>query len=187
LVLVAVIAVGIYGLLRLLLVGGAVEPYCNEMGFFGSIRRVCYASLGPAERLLQQIYNVVATFLGIFLVGVFGIFGNVSITPRLLVGALLWFSLAVLGWAVMPRRTVALLALVLVTAALSVMLYRARNQTIGIMGVYATAGVGLAYLLERAREGGLRRAVSVGVVLLAVGVTLTHALELPRWLALLGS
>jgi hypothetical protein len=63
-----------------------------------------------------------------------------------LAGSAVWLLLAAVAWVRMPRRTLALLALVASSAVLSFNLYRSRNQVFGMLGLYIAAGLGLAYL-----------------------------------------
>jgi hypothetical protein len=142
---VALAAVTTYSILRLAIVAGAGGNYCNEMGFFGDVRNLCYHEVDASVRLAQHVYNVAATFVGILSPGFFASNGRVNIDPAQLAVSLIWLLLAVVGWTKTPRLTRVMLLLICFNALLSYVVYRSRDQIIGMMGLYATAGVGLGY------------------------------------------
>ncbi|MFN8451212.1 MAG: hypothetical protein U0521_22195 [Anaerolineae bacterium] len=60
------------------------------------------------------------------------------------------FLLAVVGFLRAPRRTLPLLGLIFLNAVLNFVIYRERNQLLGILGLYGAAGIGLAYVSQLA-------------------------------------
>jgi hypothetical protein len=157
------LAVGCYLLLRLFFGGSAVTGYCNEMGYFSTDSYVCYRDLDRLELAQRYLYHSVAAFFGTILPGLFS--GRGAIRPNLAVLAvsLGWFVFTLAGWLAQPRRTLPLLALVAFVAALSFVVYRDRNLVFGRVGLYLTAGVGLAYL---ARQGRRTRVGRIALVML---------------------
>ena len=145
------VAVVVYLGMRFGLAQGAGSQYCEEMGLFENVRYICYAELDGSGRLLQHFYNVSATAVGTLVPPLFDFFGafnslsklmSVAGIERLAFSALL-VALAAVGVPARPRQALPILALVAANAALSFMLYRPRNQLVGMVGVYAAAGLGL--------------------------------------------
>jgi hypothetical protein len=174
---VAVAAVTIYSVSRLAIVAGAGGDYCNEMGFFGDVRNFCYHEAEAPVRFGQHIYNVAATFLGILSPGLFASNGRLNIDPTLLAGSLIWLFLAVVGWTKAPRRTRLMLFLICFNAVLSYVVYRSRDQIIGMIGLYATAGVGLGYVLSWIRPRVGRQWLAAALVALLFWLPLQQAVE----------
>jgi hypothetical protein len=158
-----------YFLLRLVLAGGAARDYCQDIGFFSVMRHVCYGELAWGERLQLYLYNVVAMLVGTLVQGVYGSKGRLDITPQVLFPAINWLLLAAVGWAKLPRRTLPLLMLVLVGAAVSFSVYRPRNQIYGMMALYLSAGVGLAFVLSTVRQRVSSRWLAAAALPLVVG------------------
>jgi hypothetical protein len=141
-------AIAAYFALRFLLAGGALGDYCEDIGFFDTLRPVCYKELSWSERIPQYLYNQAAMLIGTLLRGVISSRGRVDVNLELLLPSLPWFLLAVVGWLRSPRRTLPLLVLIAANAAVSFAVYRTRNQIYGLIGLYVTASVGLTYLLS---------------------------------------
>jgi hypothetical protein len=169
-----------YALLRVLIVGGAAGSYCNEMGFFLSSRNVCYADLTLVDRLTQHAYNVGATLVGTLLPGILTGTGAVRVDSGLLPISVGWLCLAIVGWVGAPRRTLVMLCLILANSALSLMIYRERNQTFALMGFYASAGVGLSVLLAWSRTQLAGRVASIGAVTVLFGLLALHIPSVQR-------
>jgi hypothetical protein len=178
--LVAVASALTYALLRVLIVGGAAGSYCNEMGFFLSSRNVCYADLTLVDRLTQHAYNVGATLVGTLLPGILTGTGAVRVDSGLLPISVGWLCLAIVGWVGAPRRTLVMLCLILANSALSLMIYRERNQTFALMGFYASAGVGLSVLLAWSRTHFAGRVASIGAVTVLFGLLALHIPSVQR-------
>jgi hypothetical protein len=162
--LVGLGAIGAYFLLRLALAGGALRGYCEDVGFFWVERYVCYADLTWAERFQQYLYNAAAMFVGTLLPGLFGRTGILNANPPLLLPAAFWLLLAVVGWVRMPRQTLPWLGLIAFSALASFAIYRGRNQVFGMMGLYISAGVGLACVLSGAWRKTATRVLVVAAV-----------------------
>jgi hypothetical protein len=179
LLVITVGAVAAYGLMRLALAGGASPPYCEQMGFFGERRtEVCYDEVSFRFRVSQHVYNIGATLAGTLLPGLFeddGVLRSPSVISNLPLGELvrklalpgLVAVAAVVAWIRHTRATLPLLVLVVANATLSFMLYRDRNPLVGLIAVYASAGVTFAELLAGARASRAR-AVATAVAALAV-------------------
>jgi hypothetical protein len=163
---VAGVAIAYLGL-RLLLVSGAAGSYCTEMGFFTTHGEVCYRDLDLSRRLQQHLYNAGATVVGTAFPAIFTVVGTFRGVERGIgLAPAIWLGLAIVGWITAPRRTLPMLALILVVAGLSVMLYRGRNQLLALLGLYAAAGVGLAYLLALApRRPATRLLAALGLAI----------------------
>lgn len=139
----AVSALVAYAVLRVVLVSGANQRYCEDVGFFAVHRRVCSDS---PEWLAQVAYNIVATAIGSVFEGVFDQQGGLSPSlPRLLLSSAVVAS-AVLAWVSRERTARVGLGLVVFNAALSLMLYRTRNQPIALTGCAVAAGIGFEHL-----------------------------------------
>lgn len=146
-------ALGAYLVLRFGVAGGAAGSYCEDMGLFHRDRRVCYDTLGFGARVEQHLYNVGASFLGTFFPQLFSGDGVWLREPlRNFVPPVFVSALAAVGAVRKPRAALPLLSLVAANAILSFMVYRTRNQVVGMAGLYAAAGVGLWSLAPLARE-----------------------------------
>ena len=166
----AIGALAVYAALRLVLVSGASQRYCEDVGFFFGHRRVCSNS---PEWIAQVAYNVVATFLGSLFEGVFDSKGAVHLSvPRLLLSAVV-VAMAVGAWVSRDRTARVGLGLLVFNAALSLMLYRTRNQPIALTGVALAAGIGF----ERLRSLSEGRWTSLAAPSAAVLIALNAALH----------
>lgn len=175
----AVLAVLVYGVMRVVLAGGAGGEYCESMGYFTEHRAdLCYGALSTGERVSQHAYNSAASLVGTFQPHVFTESGVIQITSldrlREVAGkeGFLFHTgvavLALVGFLRLGRRSWPLLALIAANACLNLMLYRTRNQVIGIAAVYAASAVGGAWLLARLSASPARRLVARSAVAVAV-------------------
>jgi hypothetical protein len=153
-----------YFALRFIWAGGAIGNYCEDMGFFQEVRNVCFNDLNWTARVQQSAYNATAMFLGTFLPGLFARMGELRVRPEAIVFSSIWLALALVAWLKAPRATLPMLALILLAAVANFALYRSRNQIYGMMGLYTSFGVGVAFLLAWARQ---RRIVFVALVAIA--------------------
>jgi hypothetical protein len=196
LVAVALAALAVYTAMRALLpsdaalaaasVGGpnrgALE-ICDYIGFLGHGENVCYGDLDTVDRLLRWGWNAGATLIATFLPPLFTSYGAVLL-PDVLAGSLgeteayPGFSIASLiiplfvsvsafvGLRRYPRAVLPLFVLIVVNAALNFLLFRYRNQVVGLVGLYAAAAVGLpvvaSELLGRARAFARRSRALTG-------------------------
>lgn len=158
-------SLAVYATLRLVLAGGGVGPYCEEMAFFGEHVRRCF-DVTSAGSWGQSLYNVMAAAAATPLRGLFDEFGAPAITPDRLAIACLITLVAVIGLIRGPR-SVALLALVMVFAAiLNFPIFRERNLLVGAAAMAVLVGIGLARWSELVVSSRRRRALHVIVVLL---------------------
>src|SRR5262249_16074248 len=110
---------------------GATALYCEYMGYFFSVRKVCYDGIN-ATGLGQMTYNVVATAIGPVLPGVLDPVGRIAPAPIKLLASVGFLAIAVLGWRRGPK-TLRLASLVIVAnTLLNFMLYNGRNQIISV-------------------------------------------------------
>ena len=140
----AAVAAGVaYALLRIEFAGGATARYCEEMGYFFTLRDVCFDGVHAAV-VKQATYNVVATGVGSILPGVFSTEGQVAIAPRWVAKSVVWLAVMAFGWWKGPTPTRMTLLVVVFNAALSFMLYRDRNHLVALCAFGIAVGVGLA-------------------------------------------
>lgn len=150
----------VYAGLRLGFAGGANAAYCEYMGYFSVVRKVCYDGF-DATGLTQMAYNVSATGIGTVLPGLFSADGKIGLAPFRLVASAGWLAVAVLGWRKGPRLSRLTGLVMLVNTALSFMLYQGRNQIAAVCVLGIVIGVGLTCaerLLQARPAGGLLRA-----------------------------
>ncbi len=141
----AAIAAGVtYALLRIGFAGGATARYCEEMGYFLTVRQVCFDGV-HSEVVKQAAYNVAATGVGSILPGVFAEWGEVGIAPRWVATSAVWLAAAALGWSKGSTPVMRMTLLVVAfNAALSFVIYRDRNHLVALCALGIAVGVGLA-------------------------------------------
>lgn len=140
----AVVAVAAYGALRLTLAGGALAPYCQDMGFFFTLRHNrCLDGVDGAS-IAQMTYNVAATAVGSTLRGLLDSDGRIGLARLSVLMSAAWLCAVVAGWVRHRRASRLGLSILLANAALSVLLYQPRNQVVAICGIGIAAGLGLA-------------------------------------------
>lgn len=162
---------------RVVFAGGAVTPYCEDMGFFHSVDVRCIDPLAPAASALQMAYNAGATVVGTLVPGLLGEEGALGIDRPRVVRALVVLGIAGLGWRAGGPVARLLLLVPLLNGALSFMLYRDRNQLIGAAAVAIAAGLGMALGAPAANPRlnlALRRA-ALGLVALVIAIRIADA------------
>lgn len=163
----ALLAAAGYAVLRLLVVGSIVQPYCEEMYFFGSVRDVCIEVTQPSS-FPQLAYNAAATLVNLPLLGLLsGAGAPIFSESRLLAG----FVLTALAIAALARgaHVGRLLALIVVANALiSVMIYRDRNQLVGACAMAILAGVGWPIAMRMLSNRPARLAAAAALVAVIV-------------------
>jgi len=138
-------AFAVYAVARWTLAAGATQLYCEYMGYFTSVRKVCYNGL-DATSLGQMTYNVVATGIGTVLPGLLQADGQIGLAPMRLAVSAAWLLVAWFGWR-QGTWIGKLAALVLIgNTGLNFMIYTARNQLIGVCALGLVIGVGVAAL-----------------------------------------
>ena len=176
LVAVAVAAVTVYAGMRALLpadpaqaaVGGAgysALDKCDYIGFLGHGENVCYGDLDLIDRLLRWGWNAGATLVATFVPPLFTGYGALLLpdvlagplgedypgfASRKLILPLLVSVCAFVGLRRHPRAVAPLFALIVANAALNFLLFRDRNQVVGLIGLYAAAAVGMPVLASAA-------------------------------------
>jgi hypothetical protein len=141
----AMAALSIYAALRIAGAHGALGAYCEDMGYLFTTSEHC---VNPATLTLQpqMLYNVVASTTAMFMSGLFSYEGQVQIVAyRVLIGVV-FCALALIAVARKEPALRIAAVLPLAVGALSFMLFRPRNQLIGIAGVAILAGAGLSLL-----------------------------------------
>jgi hypothetical protein len=166
-VVVAVVgAVVAYAALRWGVVGGTTGDYCEDMGYFDQLRRVCFGHnqgegavllTGGAE-LAQHAYNMGAAFLGTFFPFLFTGKGSLtsSVSVPLVVWSLIVTGLAIVAWVRIPRAALPFLALIVANSLLSVASYRERNLVVAVTGLYGAAGLGAVQAAQWLRSRDVR-------------------------------
>lgn len=150
---------------------GALDG-CEYIGFLGHGENVCYGELDVVDRLLRWGWNAGATLVATFLPPLFtgqgalllpdvlaGPLGEAETYPgfsiRSLILPLFISACALVGLRRYPRAVLPLFVLIVANAALSFLLFRDRNQVVGMVGLYTAAAVGLPLVasesLTRAR------------------------------------
>jgi hypothetical protein len=161
-------------------VGAVMQPYCEEMYFFGTARDVCLEVTNPAS-VPQLVYNAAATFVNLPLLGLLSGAGEPIFAESRLATGLLFSGLA-LAAIVKGSRVSWLFALVAVAnAALSVMIYRERNQLAGACALAILAGLGwgpVAATLSSRRARTAMLTVVTGLIL--TQAALARALVIER-------
>jgi hypothetical protein len=159
-------AVLAYTVLRWGVVGGTTGDYCEDMGYFDQVRRVCFGHnrvggavllTGSAE-LAQHAYNIGAAFLGTFLPFLFTGKGalTTSVSIPLAVWSLIVTSLAVVACVRIPRAALPFLALIVANSLLSLASYRERNLVVAVTGLYGAAGLGAVEVAGWLRSRNVR-------------------------------
>jgi hypothetical protein len=136
-------ACAVYAIARWSIPAGATQLYCEYMGYFGSVRKVCYNGL-DATGLSQMTYNVVATGVGTLLPGLLTADGQVAIAPMRLAVSAAWLALAWVGWrqGTWVGRVAGLV--IAGNTALNFMIYTSRNQLLGVCAFGLVVGIGVA-------------------------------------------
>jgi hypothetical protein len=170
----------IYVALRMTIVGAIVQPYCEEMYFFGAARDVCIDASNPSS-FAQMAYNAAATIVNLPLLGLLSGSGQPIFAESRLVTGVLCTGLAIFAVAKrrgMPRM---LLLIPLANGLLSVMIYRDRNQLAGACALAILAGIGLDLALQFRLPRLVRTAMLAAIIaLVAAQAGLARALVAER-------
>jgi hypothetical protein len=170
-----------YAVLRWGVVGGTTGDYCEDMGYFDEVRRVCFGHTRGAGAVLltggaevaQHGYNIGAAFVGTLLPFLFtgkgSLGGGVSIP--LAVWSVLVTGLAMVAWVRAPRSALPFLALIIANSLLSLALYRERNVVIAVAALYAAAALGAVEAAGWLRSRNVR-VEQLGVAAGALGLAL---------------
>lgn len=145
LMLVGAAVAVVYAGLRMWAAGGATGLYCEDMGYFREVYPAC-VDLLTGQGLPQLAYNVAANAVGIAVQGVLADPGVIQIDPMRLALGLAGFSLAAAGVMFGDRRLLLLALVPLFNALLGAMLYRHRNQLVGVCAMAVAGGIGLSLL-----------------------------------------
>lgn len=163
----------VYAGLRVMAAGGATGLYCEDMGYFNQTYEACVDPL-TGQGLGQLTYNVVANAVGIAVQGIFDNEGMIQVEPRRLALGLTMFALAMVG-VVFGDLRLRLLALVPVfNALLGAMLYRHRNQLVGVCAMTVAVGIGLSLLHAPAFVGAARRQFAGAVLATLIALAALH-------------
>ncbi len=165
---VACAAAVVYFAMRFFLASGATGEYCEVEGYFWQSAQVCFDENSGISALPQLIYNIVATFIGTFLPGLFNGDGRLAdfaaISPRYLFYSACFAGFAL--YAVFRSSYEARLAILLVAcnAILSFLLFRHRNHMVAEIGLYIASGIGLAEALRLCEGARWRRAMRLAIL-----------------------
>ena len=186
------VAVAVYTGLRLGATGGVSRDFCENMGYFTQLRPdpTCLSSLSTEVRVKQHLYNVGAGLVGIVFPSLFsydGVWEPYAREKYKLAVSMAVFLLALFGLARRPRETIPFLALWVANAALLFFLYRSRNQVVGMIGIYTSAGIGAGELtrlakshLRHARLAVAGAALLIGAWLVFIGLESSDRLRTVR-------
>jgi hypothetical protein len=176
----ASIAAATYIVVRLAVVGVIVQPYCEEMYFFGSARDVCVDVLQPSS-WPQLAYNAAATLINLPLLGLFSGVGAPILAESRLATGIVFSALAAAAIVKGPRIARLLPLIAVANAAVSVMIYRDRNQLAGACALAVLAGIGLRPAFALMTPRVMRTAAAAAVVaLLAAQAVLARSLLAER-------
>jgi hypothetical protein len=171
LIMSAVSGVVVYFTLRWTLASGATGTYCEYMGYFFDVRKVCYGD-DTGTTIAQMSYNVIATGVGTLLPGLLTPVGRIAIAPLRLTASVLLLVVAVIGWRRGPRELRLAVLIALAGTVLNFMLYADRNQltSICMLGLVMGAGITVVEQQLRARAAGAVRVVAAAAVLAVAGL-----------------
>ena len=151
-----------YGLLRFGLAGAdqiGGGDYCSTMGYGTSVRQFCVEQQTAITLGLQMAWNVLATFIGIWLPSLIGGAGellnpldDLGLLTLMTVGEVAILIAAVAAYRQDRALSVGFLGIVVATALVSFVLYRPRNHTVAAVAIYALIGMGLTALMDRFRH-----------------------------------
>lgn len=139
----------VYAVLRIAVTYGAPMRLCEEMGYFGELRTVCFSPVTGAV-ILQALHNVIATAGASLLPGILGGDGRLAVSPFRMGLSVVWLTLAAVGWWRGSTTSRPTWTLILATAALNFMLYRSRNHLVALCAVSIAAAAGLQILTQAA-------------------------------------
>jgi len=172
----AIAAMVLYAGVRIGFAGGAIATFCEDMGFFFSMRMVCYDGFN-GRILAQTAYNIAALGVDVMFPGVLNGDGQISLARRLLATGVVWTGVAVYGWLKGPKEA-RVTALVLgANAALGFMLFRNRNHLVALCALGVSLGIGLAIVNStlRARVPALMRWFAVSMLMCLVIAQAIHS------------
>ena len=179
-----VTSVAAYAVFRFGIAGGAAGRFCDQMGEVRTgPRTICYSDYASFDNFGQKVWNAVASLVGTYLPPLFDPFGTL-VTPsaRGLVVPAIVTAASVIAYVKRPRWALPLLALVVLNAGLNFVLFRTRNQLIGLGAAYASAAIGLqwAYVQAAPRLGRWATTAAAGGAALVIGWLALQAVLRPR-------
>ena len=165
---------------RAVFVGLTTQPYCESMYFFNTARDVCLQPSDPAS-YPQMAYNALSTLVNLPLLGLLSPTGEPNIAESRLFTGVVTTLLSGVALARGPRSTRVLAAIVIANAAVSVPLYRERNQVAGACALAVLTGIGIDYAAAWFATG-VRRSAGVAIIaaVIATQALLARALVVER-------
>ena len=153
---------------------------CDYIGFLGHGEHLCYGDLSLVDRLLRWGWNASATLVATFLPPLFngvgmlllpdflaGPLGEAETYPGFSITSLILplfvSACAFVGLWRYPRVVLPLFVLIVTNAGLNFLLFRDRNQVVGLIGLYAAAAIGMPTVVSASLARGrafVRRAQS---------------------------
>ncbi|MFA7252961.1 MAG: glycosyltransferase family 39 protein [Patescibacteria group bacterium] len=154
LILASILSVVIYFVMRFVIAsGGGLRNYCEDMGYFQTVAYICYQNLPLMVEIKQHIYNTGASFIGTFMPLAFTDKGQIILSPEIIIHyapsfvLALWVTcLAIFALIKQHKKALPFLGLIIFCAILNFMLYRGRNQLVGVTGLSIIFGLGLSGL-----------------------------------------
>lgn len=164
-------AVVLYGVCRIVFAGGALELYCEQHGYFFMARNVCFDRVDGVV-ISQAAYNVVATGISSLMYGLFFDDGTIRVSPRWLLISGVVLAIAAVGWIRGEKLNRIGLLIIACNTALSVLLYRPRNQAVAVCALGVATGVGLPGVwaaIQRRTPSQLLQAAILAIFVAALG------------------
>ncbi|RME58452.1 hypothetical protein D6779_06420 [Candidatus Parcubacteria bacterium] len=189
---VALIVVASYGVLRFGVAKSNLQTdYCEKIGYRSMTLSVCYGDYSTVDRIKFYMWNAGATFVGTFIPTLFNGYGQwvgwisnnavsqiqsffpptVDHLPKRYNPIFVHFEFSLFGVILCmvalyksPRKSLPWLALIVFNAMLNFLLYRTRNQLIGVSGMYVLMGIGLFELVRISERVPVRKFAFYGSV-----------------------
>lgn len=172
----ATAAVASYVAARAALADIGLRSYCEVMGYFDAMSFQCVDWSIPGVR--QMLYNIAASVVGTAVPGVLTNEGSIGIARSQVAGGLGMLALSAIGLRCGGPIVRAVAVVPLANALLGFLLYRHRNQLVGVCAIAIMAGAGIHLwprLAERARfVPSPRGALAVILTLLLVRAGYAH-------------
>ncbi|OQA53036.1 MAG: hypothetical protein BWY43_00223 [candidate division WS2 bacterium ADurb.Bin280] len=151
-----------------------INSFCETMGYFDKTLEICYSGMGIVGRIKQYLYNTGASFIGTFLPLFFSRVGTLS-GINFTLGFYMNFAFSVLilvpsiiALAKKYKDSTIFLLLIVLSAFANFILFRERNQLIGMLGFYALFGIGLSQIFKKIKM----KFIKVGIAYLIIISTL---------------
>jgi len=181
-IVIVLLVVVAYSLLRFVIARSNLDlAYCEKaIGYRDRTLSICYSDYSLIDQMKFYLWNVGSSFVGTFVPTLFsntgqwvGFSAEYASRTTNIHFAFSVISICLVGLSVYkyPRKSIPLFALVVFNALLNFLLYRTRNQLVGIFGLYGLMGIGLFALWNIPGKSQTKRAIvniSLCIVLLFI-------------------